>query len=497
MIGRGLFGPESEFWNPDLPINGDYNQLTAAFESLVRNLISYAHQRGMDCVLSTSVTEFPPEFAKVLNGAQKVHQLNSLVIGPGPNTSMDDPTLHEMSAAVLKSLVNTYPEMDALALTMPEHRQWVDGYESAWRELDARYGIGKIRSLPEVIEAARHRVGYDGTEDRVVREVKGDIVNLDFFDRLLRDDHVLKDTRRPDLKTIAIGVAEELLPVVDRILAPGSETLNQIDYTASRILKRPQVLSQIPGVKTPSVLIYTLHDDNVGLLPQLTTHSLARLTQLLKRYGWAGFSTRYWLIGDQDPAAAYLAKASWESEATPEAVNRDQLRNICGSACVEDMLEVLKEVEDATSNLEMNAPSVAFPVPDMMLKHWEAGGMPTSLMDARTSYRKALDLARQALNGSKASGKQYIDYWIGRLQFGIRYLDAVEQVHRAATAEAAHRRDETEAATTAALQCARESIAAYAGVAQDQSDRGAIAVLNEYVYRPLKAKLNDVRSRGN
>src|SRR6185437_10114319 len=158
--------------------------------------------------------------------------------------------------------------------------------------------------------------------------------------RLLRDEQVLKDTRKPNVKIILTGVAEELLPVMGRMLGPGSETLNQIDYTASRILKRPQVLAHIPGAKTPSVLIFTLHDDNVGLLPQLTTHSLARLTQLLKRYGWAGFSTRYWLIGDHDSTAAYLAKASWEADTTPEVVDRDQLRSICGAACVEGMLGV-------------------------------------------------------------------------------------------------------------------------------------------------------------
>jgi len=44
-----------------------------------------------------------------------------------------------------------------------------------------------------------------------------------------------------------------------------------------------------------------------------------------------------------------------------------------------------------------------------------------------------------------------------------------------------------------ALGCARQALEAYARVARDQSDRGAIAVLNEYVNRALVAKLAELK----
>ena len=43
-------------------------------------------------------------------------------------------------------------------------------------------------------------------------------------------------------------------------------------------LKRREVLGGIGKQKLPAVLIYTLHDDNVGVVPQLATGSLAQLT---------------------------------------------------------------------------------------------------------------------------------------------------------------------------------------------------------------------------
>ena len=47
----------------------------------------------------------------------------------------------------------------------------------------------------------------------------------------------------------------------------------------------------------------------------------------------------------------------------------------------------------------------------------------------------------------------------------------------------------------AALAHVREALEAYARVAADQSDRGAIATMAEYVYRPLKEKTAQLREQ--
>jgi len=49
--------------------------------------------------------------------------------------------------------------------------------------------------------------------------------------------------------------------------------------------------------------------------------------------------------------------------------------------------------------------------------------------------------------------------------------------------------------TEAALEQARTGLEAYARVAGDQSDRGAIATMTEYVYRPLKDKVAQLRQK--
>jgi hypothetical protein len=494
MVGRQLFGDEKEFWNRDLPIGGNYQEITAAGIQLIHNLTAYAHERGMSAVLTTPLTEFPQEFQPLMKGAQQIHQLGELTIVPGSDTPFDDPGLNLLARTVLQATVNTYPETDFLDISMVEHRQWLDLYPQAWKALDERYGIEKVRSLADALAKATTRKASAETPERCVREVKGDIVHLYFVDQLLRQQKVLAGTKRPDMKFMYEAVAEELMPIVPRIVPRGWESLNFVDYTPSRILARQDVLEGMPTREIPTSLIFTLHDDNVGIVPQLEAEPLAKLTALLIKDGWAGYSTRYWLIGDHDPTVAFIAKAAWDANATLEEVERDQIRAASGDNCVDDMLTVFREVGGATVVYEFNDLGLAFPVPEMMTKHWKAGAMPGHLLEARSHYQAALDAARRALAKSRPESRGYAEYWIGRLEFGIGYLNAIEHVKLAATAEANHHRDEAFANGKAALEAARLATESMARVARDRSDVGMIAVLNEFVLRPLVHKVADLQN---
>ena len=495
MIGRELFDDRREFWNPDLPLNVDSEELAAAGERLLKNIMQYAESRGMECVLSVYLTEFPPEFASVLGDVEEGRpSFGKVTIVPGDSIGVDDPALTELAGAIIRSAIDTYPEARKLVVDMPEQRRWVPDHERAWAALDDRYWISRVASLESVLAAAQNRSIYPGGVERAVNEVKGDIVNLYFYDRLIHDTDAVKGSTRPDINFIWDSVAEELFPILEAIVDDGSETQNFVDYTPSNILRRREALADLVAVDLPATLIYTLHDDNVGVLPQLTATSLHELTVELKRHGWAGFTTRYWLIGDHDPTVAYLSRAAWEQGTTAADVASDQVSRVFGRACVRDMLEVFREVEAATVILEQHAMGVAFPVPGMMMKQWTDEPFPEELASVRDCYGRALDSAARAGRKTSAQGSHYVKHWIGRLEFGIQYLEAVELVRNAAKAEAAGQIDEAIRQAEEGLAAARRSIEAQVRVARDQSDRGAVAVLNEHVYRPLRDKIADLRS---
>jgi len=507
MPGRELFGDEEEFWNPDLPQNASYEEFAAAGERLCHDLIAYAHSRGMEASFSASVMDFPEEFRPLIPDVQTVHQLGNLTVGPGQAVMPNNRDLVEVSGAVIKAAINTYPDADLYTFGMPEHRAWTERYEWAWQKLDEKYQIGRIISLDKVLEKAENRTSYPGGAARAVTEVKGDIAALYFFDRLLTNPDVLPKSRKPDARFAIDAVAEELFPILDSVLPESSEMRVFVDYTASRVVRRREALRNVPAQEIPTSLIFTLHDDNVGLLPQLATGSLHELTCDLKKYSWSGFSTRYWMISDQEPCVAYLSKTVWDANATPEEVYADQIRAVCGEAAVEPMLEAFRELEAVTISLEEHGLGLTFPVPGMMMKHWAAGSFSSQLAEDREGYRRALSAVNDVPEPSRPEGKSYINYWIGRLKFGIAYIDTIEAVRKAATAEQAakeakekgdegsFRTQSVEALEQAqvALKTARQAIECFARVAKNQSDRGAIATMAEYVYRPLKQQVEKLR----
>lgn len=490
MAGRALFGNDQEFWNPDLPYKSSYKELMAAGERQVHNLISYAHQRGMEAAISAPTTDFTPEFAPLLKGEAKSGQLT---IRPGLNTPVDDPVLFGMSTAVLRATLNTYPEADLVAVWMPEEPQWLGEYEHAWETLDDKYGISAIRSLKDVLAAAENRKGsmrWPGK--RGLDKIKADIVALAYYDRLLRDPELFKDTLHPDMKFLYAEPGEELYPLLGRILPHGWEVSAMPENQPEHFLPRAHILDTLPTQQIPGSMDLTLDDDVVGLVPQLRPAILYTMVQELQHRGWTGFTVRERFPGDHDAVLAYLSRAGWDPNATPDVVAEDLIRHICGEKCTADMLTALHGVESATLNVATNKVDLAYYVPGMVMKFWKPGPIPAYLIELQEQYQKALDAAGRARTKSTPEGRWYPDYWVGRLEFALGYAKTAEAVHRAATAEAANDRVGCIKETEKALQTLRQATEAYARIARTRTDVGAIAELNEYGDRALKAKLAEL-----
>jgi len=494
-IGKELFGGAREFWNPDLPLDATYEELAAAGQQHIHNLFAYARSRGMECVIHTSTTEFPSEFKPLLKNVRETDQLGETTIVPGDRVKIDDDALTDLARAVIQATINTYPEVGYIAFVMQEHRQWIEEYEKAWEALDRKYQFTRILSLKSVLSRAaakdRHEFSNPEGEPRPVLNVKGDIVSLYFLDRLLDDLKVLAETARPDIKVIWESVSEELFPILNIIAKPGWQTHVSLDYFPSSTVARDS-LGKAPKLNLPAASILTLHDDNVGILPQSTLGSLGQLTHRIRSRGFAGFSTRYWLIGDHDPTVTFIAKSAWDAEISPEDVCYEVLRAACGEACVDDMFTMYSEVQKATVMLEQNRFTLAFPAPNMIMKSWIAEPFPQELVVIRETYRSALASAHKARQKVGNGEYEYVNYWIGRLCFGIEYLNCIESLHEAALAESIGAARQAWEQAVAALDHARVATEAYAAIAQDQSDVGAIAVLNEHVYRPLKKKVAEL-----
>ena len=511
MPGRRLFGKESEFWNPDLLTpQAPYEQLAAAGQRHMHELIAYARSRGIEASSVWAITDFPKDFRSVIPDAQTVSQLGQLTVAPGPAARPDNPDLIEIGGTVIRTILNEYPDAHSYGFPVgTESPSWVDLYPWAWQALDKQYGIERILPLKNVLERAGRRTDHwDGGAARTVMEVKGNITGLYFLLRLWNSPDVLPKTRKPDARLVVYDVAEELWPILPRIMPKNSEMIITMDYNPTRVLRRRKVLATAPGKKVPTTMILTLHDDSVGMLPLLTTGALHELVGDLRKAGVTGFGTRQWLISDHDASTAYLGKAAWNPNTTPKAVYSDQVRAVCGQAAVEPMLEVFREVETVTTRLEDHGMGLTFPHAGMMARQWAPEAMPQELVEDRAIYQRALDAVRKAPTPPRPEGRAYVRYWTARLEFAVQYFDAIDAVKKGATAEKAAKDakqkgddrayraklDEALRHAKAAHAAAFHAIDAYAAVAKNRADAGAVATMAEYVCRYLARKAEELRA---
>ena len=144
-----------------------------------------------------------------------------------------------------------------------------------------------------------------------------------------------------------------------------------------------------------------------------------------------------------------------------------------------------------------------------MIKQYWAPDAPLRMKpEDRAGYQRALDAARKVPADSSPAGKAYVQYWVGRLEFAVGYLDAIQATKNCAIAEKAANdakanndsREVQVKLRKAAHQAevARSTIVraieAYAGVAKNRADLGTIATMGEFVYRPLKQKAEELQS---
>ncbi len=503
MPGRSAFPAEmKEFWNPDLPVNGTPDQILRAGVGLQQALIDYGHSRGMECVVNATVSEYPKEFAPLLGGAVPIHMLNQLTTTAGPDTKLDDPGLHKLSSAVIRATIDTYPRADRLNISINEWRQWTDQYKRAWDALDGKYGIGQVTTLDHVLDASQRRVGYqftafsrDQLDKKAADEVKGDLASLYFFDWLVKDSGAVSESKRPDMKFLYWGFAEELFPILPKVLPPNSELEVMPDNFLTHLLQRSDILKKLSDGPIQPIINLTVDDDNIGIVPQLTTSSLQKVLKILRETGWEGVVARERFPGDHDTEMAYLARAAWDPNADPDKIATEQLTAACGQRCGEELLTTMHSVDAATLVWERDDEFIAVPVPKMLMRQWQAGPIPDYLEENRKNYEQGWKAAQRAVKAATPEGRKYAEYWANRMEFATKWVMVVESVRRAATAEEAHQAEPAVEETANALAVLREAVEAYAEVARNQTDRGAIALAVEYGYRPLEKKLSELKQQ--
>ena len=132
-------------------------------------------------------------------------------MGPGPAARPDSEQLRVLSGAVIRTMIDTYPEADSYGFPVgTEWRSWVDLHEWAWREMDKTCRIHEATSLEEVLRNAKRRTDYPGGAERAVQEVKVTLRAFTSLSRLWADAEFVKKSKKPNARLVVYEPAEEL-----------------------------------------------------------------------------------------------------------------------------------------------------------------------------------------------------------------------------------------------------------------------------------------------
>ncbi len=487
--GRAAFRGARLFENPDIAGKNSYAERVDAGTKLARGIIAAAEKLGMSTALALSPLEFPKEFAPALPGAKSMVGLENLTVGPGATQRTDDSTLMALVKAQIRAYLTTYPDVDAVYLTLPEFPEWSEQAEDAWKTLAARTGIGGTTSLEKLTAVARDRKLISSRE-RGVQALRGNVTALEFFNRLMADRELWRLPGGRTAKVVITDIDSALFPVLDKVLPPGTATLNFVDYTARRVAQHRDLLKQVPARAVPSSLILTLADDNVGVLPQMAHTSLAALVDELRADGWEGFSTRYWVVGDLDLSTYFLSRAGFDPKITPRAALDELLTPVLGEGTAERTIKAFDLVEQATNLIDEHDIGFSFPIPSVVMKHYASSDpVPEWWGQVKERYLQAMDEMYRVNTRSRDGNRDFSLYWARRCEFGAEYMNCVEAVRKAGIAKAKGDRETQTAELEKAVESLHSSLNALSAVARSNSDRGIIAVLNEYGYRPLKREL--------
>lgn len=221
----------------------------------------------------------------------------------------------------------------------------------------------------------------------------------------------------------------------------------------------------------------------------LPEYSLSKLATSFTRIGdsnGVGFVFSVVMPGDLNPAAHYLSRASFDKTLTAEQSLEQLVTPICGEGVADRLWKGFQQVEKAVELISANDPHLGTPNGGVFLRHLESKDpVPAWIGEVKTLYTGAMSEMYRGNTRARGGARPFILYHAKRFEFAMQYCACVEALKKAGVAKTKNDADAEAEASEQGLEAIYNALNAYADVARDSSDRGVIAVLNEFGYRKL------------
>lgn len=453
--GRAAFHGAKEFANRDFVGKTDYEAKTKAGIALARGVLERARELGMTTGIVVSPFAFPSEFAETFQ-SRPVESIG-LAVDVGPSAGLavcfkqsgqlaKDASGRKLVDSQLAAYLKTYPGVDSVHLARLRGEAVAESSDASWfsdlhllfdsktEQLRAANDVG-IESFiwhrPNIWNSVTLRRG--GT----IRDVYGTVFSVE-------------SNRDPRLS------GSQILPLIG---------------------EPPRMLPQ----------------GCLGELQAIVNHM--RETDPARFKGnSAGFAVECGMPGDLDPYIFYLARTAFDAKLTPEAACEELVAPMCGPATSERLLLGFRAVERSTALTDEHDPLFGTPSPDVVMKHYASDApAPAWWTEAKEGYLTCMTESLRAKDRSLPAGRPWLRYVGKRMEFAYEYMNSIEHVQLAGEAKRSGDSEDQLTHLEAAVEAMYNALHALGEVAADPSDRGVIAVLAEYGYRPLVAEFEKVQ----
>lgn len=222
------------------------------------------------------------------------------------------------------------------------------------------------------------------------------------------------------------------------------------------------------GARSPSVL------------PQFHLADLDRRMRSMLKYKAASFMAGAQMPGDLNAAAYFASRVSFDDKLTAAQALSDLVTPICGEGVAERLQKGFDLIGQAAKLIDKHDPSLGVPNAELLNRHLESKDpLPAWISEVKTLYAGAMNEMYRANTRAREGARSLTLYHAKRLEFAFHFVTALEAVYQSHDAA---KRDES---LEAAAESFYNSLSSFADAARDNSDRGAIALLNEHGLREL------------
>jgi hypothetical protein len=483
-----------------------YEDRLAAGQGLLHAIMDEGDAHEMHSSVGFQPMEVPIEFAPLLEDPTK-HSIQLGALTCAEQADLMNPKHRKVFRAIMEAHLETWSRCDEFLLGLPEHPHAERKFEESWGVLAKRFGLEPRFNVEEMLDRAANDVLQTGGTDRAVREFKSSISMLRFIREILEETRFLD--RAAD-KNIDVGLSvgsRFSYGILGEVLWPGCVVSTVLDYTPTASVRRLHMMHDIDTDKVNARAVLTFQDDNVGWVPTIEAESNHILLQTGHRAGWQGYTTRYWPIGDLDPAVLHVARSSWIPTYTPREAYVDYAAHAFGEHAVETFCNAMWLLTDATVFLDTTFLGFLFPVDEIITyrcEHPDPQQDRSEVHHVVASFQQVLRLFEEMHSAAHSEdAKRRLAYWIGRLEFSIHAILEIIEVNTGqqslakakeapGSEEAGKLLDEARACYERGISEGRAAVEAVAPVTVETTDRAAVGAYHHFLVRQVEAKVREI-----